>query len=178
MGLGCSRMKRGAAIAGALLLMLSPVGACGGDDSDDGAQDSGNGQTATTERLSRAEVIEQGDAICAEFRRRRAEIERASERTSDLDEQAELVRELSDEGESVADQLDELAVPSEDEAVMDDYLSLAREQIVLVRRTADALEAENVDKATALAESGQETAARMRDIAQGYGFKVCSSAEG
>jgi hypothetical protein len=171
-------MKREAVIAGALLVMLSPVGACAGDDSEDDAQDPGSGQTATTEGLSRAEVIQQGDAICAEFRKRRAEIERASERTSDLDEQAELVRELSDEAVSVAAQLDKLAVPSEDEAVIDNYLTLAREQIVLVRRTAGALEAGDVDKATALAESGQETAARMRDIAQGYGFKVCSSAEG
>jgi hypothetical protein len=158
--------------------MGSAVAACGGDDSEDGAQDAGNGQTATTERLSQAEVIEQGDAICAEFRRQRAEIERASARTSDLDKQAELVRELADEGESVADQLDELAVPSEDEATIDNYVTLARKQIVLVRRTAEALEEGDADKATAVAESGQATAARLRGIAQRYGFRVCSSEEG
>jgi hypothetical protein len=164
--------------AGALLLILSAVGGCGDDDSDDGAQDAGNGQTETTESLSRAEVVRQGDAICAEFRERRAEIERAAARTSDLDKQAEFVRALSDEGERVADQLDELAVPSEDEAVIDNYVALAREQIVLVRRTAKALDAGDVDKATALAESGEETAARLRGVAQRYGFKVCSSQEG
>jgi hypothetical protein len=166
-------MKRMAVIAGTLVLMLS-AGACAGDDDDD-AQDTGGGQAATTERLTRAEVIEQGDAICTEFRNRRAEIEREAERTSDLGQQADFVRELADEGESVADQLDELAVPSEDEAVIDNYIALAREQIVLVRRTAKALDEGNVDNATALAESGQETAARLRRIAQEYGFKVCSS---
>jgi hypothetical protein len=164
-------MKRSAAIAGALVLMLS-AGACDSDDSDDGAQD---GQTATTERLSKADVIEQGDAICSEYRERRAEIERASERTSDLDEQADLVRELADEAERVADRLDQLAVPREDEALIDRYINIGREQIVLVQRTADALEAGDVDRATDLVQSGQETAAQLGGIAQGYGFKVCSS---
>lgn len=167
-------MKQGAVIVAALVLALL-AGGCDSDDSGDGAQDTGGEQTATSERLSKAEAIERGDEICAEYRERREEIERASEGTSDTDEQAELVRELAVEAESVADQLDELAVPPEDEAVSDNYITIAREQIVLVRRAADALEDGDLADANALVESGQETAARLRGIAQGYGFKVCGS---
>ena len=37
---------------------------------------------------------------------------------------------------------------------------------------------DDAERATALAESGEETAARLRGVAQRYGFKVCSSQEG
>lgn len=103
-------------------------------------------------------------------------LERKSLKTSDAKRQGSLVDQLVDEAERLLDSLDRLGTPTGgDAAAVKEYLKVSREQLRLARRTAEALKTGEVRRAARLTASGRETGARLRGIAQGYGFKVCGA---
>jgi hypothetical protein len=144
----------------------------GDDEGDDGAA-----QTATTtETVSKAEFIEQGDDLCGQFRE---EVEGLDEELTaaledgDYEEAATI---LSGGLEITRRQLEEfeaLPTPEADAAVIDDYLSSTEQQLAITDRLVEALRDQDVSQISALAEEVDEIETETDGIAKGYGFKVC-----
>lgn len=146
------------------------IAACGGGDDDE--------SPPPGETISKAQFIEQGDALCSEFREAEAELEEQADETTDPQEGARIFRELAERAEEVADGLEGLGTPDEGADVIERYIETSREQIVVVNRIADELEDGDSSAAQALRESALETGAELGGIAQGYGFEVCGAGEG
>lgn len=156
----------------ALLIVTVLGGGCGGDDaSSDGSSDT----PSADKRPTKAEFIERADAICTKYRKRTDKLGEDGDSPSSAKEQAKVVRQLADEADSTLKEFEDLELPPGDNAPIEQYKELAREQIELVRRAGEALDDGKVQRATTLINSGDETAGRLRGIAQGYGFKVCGS---
>lgn len=147
---------------------------CGGDDSDSDGQQRATGETTTERRPTKAEFIERWDAICTENRKRVDAIREPGENASG-EEQARALNELADAADDATTKLQRVERPPGDNSAIDQYLELGREQIGLVRRTAEAFDRGNTARADALIETGEASGGRLRGLAQGYGFKVCGS---
>jgi hypothetical protein len=160
---------RASLLLGALALALSVAG-CGDDDESGGGT---AGESAP--RISKAEFIEQADELCADFRERRDELTAKADATSDAERQAEIFRELADEAQATGERFDRLPVPPRDQEIIERFSAANRDQIGVVRQIADALDAGDTEAVTALLDSGQKSGAKVRGIAQRYGFKVCGS---
>lgn len=154
-----------------LVALLAFLGGCGDDD------DGGSGQGASGDAtLSRSEVIARGDEFCRQLRETRDREANAAEGAAP-EAQGRALHTIADAAEHTADQFDALEVPAADRDVIRNYVAMAREQLVLIRRAADSLEQGDAAEANTLLQSGSKTAAQLRRIARGYGFKVCGSAD-
>ncbi|MGI8594031.1 MAG: hypothetical protein ACR2ML_06635 [Solirubrobacteraceae bacterium] len=89
--------------------------------------------------------------------------------------QAEAVRELANVADRALARFEAMRPPPEGRQVIEDYIRLGKEQIVIVRRAADELEDADITTARTLIDSAQETGGKLRGLAQGYGFKICGS---
>jgi hypothetical protein len=175
-----------------LVVMLSGIGltACGGDDNGETTTETATAQggdetTSATEpgSDSKAEFIEQADAICQSYEPDQRDLElritawqeTVSAESLNLQEGADLIHESADLVEDEASELNQLRPPPGDEQIFDRYLSLAEEASTILRQTADDLEAGNLADADALIDDGRSVADRAKGIAQGYGFEVCGA---
>lgn len=150
---------------------LFVLAGCGGGGGDSGDATS----TKTAAGLSKAEYIRRGDDLCREFRKTSDPLNKQIDRTNDPAEQARLLREGADALDKTLQGFDALPKPHGDEKALTDYLELGRQNVLLVRRAADALAAGNAREASALLQTGVAATNRARGIAKGYGFKVCGS---
>ena len=130
---------------------------------------------ATGPTMTRDEVIAQGDAACAEFRRKAKPLVDQLLGSSDLGAQAGTLRELAGAAQTPVQRLATVRPPPDGRQALDAYVILASEQIAVIRRAADQLDKGDKASARALLPSVLEKAARLRSLARGYGFKVCGS---
>ncbi len=148
------------------------LASCGGDSASD--DPSTAAESPSAKALSKAQVIERGDTACRDFRRRSDPLLEGIENLP-LGQQADRLRRAADLSSETADTLDGLQAPPGDAATIERYVAKAREQLIVLRRAADSLGDGDTAEARALIDSSEETAAELRGLAQGYGFKVCGS---
>jgi hypothetical protein len=166
-----------------LVVTLSLIGlaACGGDD-DDGATTT---EAATDASTSKAEFIEQADALCESFQEDQDDMEQrlsdwgesVSAESPNLEEGAELMRESADLVEDEVNELSQLTPPPGDQEMFDRYLSLGQQASAIFREVADAFEAGNSADAQALLDEAGAVADRGNRLFQGYGFEVCGAGD-
>ncbi len=97
------------------------------------------------------------------------------EGSRDPQEVADAIRTVVKEAQRAVRAFEPLARRAPDPNALRRYIRTSREQSVLLKRAADQYDQGDTESAAAIVESGQETAAQLRGIAQGYGFKVCGS---
>ena len=143
-------------IAGVLLAAAAAAGAgCGG----------------STGPVSAAELISQGDDLCAEERTRYREIQtQAPKAASDAVEQTE---ELIDVAEETLDGLTEIEPPSDLSAAYDRYLDARRQSLELLERGREAAERHDRRAYGDAVEESEAGEARREKLARAVGFEVC-----
>jgi hypothetical protein len=121
------------------------------------------------DRLTREELIQQGDAICSEFESRVDEIDEP-EGPDDVERYIGEARPIVEEG---ADALDELQPPEELEDDYDEWIRLSREGVAAF----DDLEAAAADgdeqRIQEITQDLQDEQAKADRIAQSIGFEQC-----
>jgi hypothetical protein len=158
-------------------LSLTGLAACGGDDDDEGATTT----EAATDAGTKAEFIEQADAICESYEEEQDDLEQrlsawgesVSAESPNLQEGADLMRESADLVEDEIDEWNQLTPPPGDQEMFDRYLSLGQQASAIFREVADKFEAGNTAEAQALLDDAQSVADRGSRLFQGYGFEVC-----
>jgi hypothetical protein len=165
-----------------LVVTLSLIGlaACGGDD-DEGATPTEAATDANT--TSKAEFIEQADALCQSFEEDQDDLEQrlsewgesVSAESPNFQEGAELMRESADLVEDEVNELNQLTPPPDVQEMFDRYLSLGQQASAIFREVADAFEAGNSADAQALLDEAGSVADRGSRLFQGYGFEVCGA---
>lgn len=143
---------------------------CGEQNESDTTASETTGATMT-----RGEVIAAGDAACTEYRRKATPLVDQLRNSSDHGERAGLLRQLASAAEPSVQRLATVLPPPDGRQALDDYVLLGGEQIVVVRRAADQLDEGDEASAWALLGSALENVAKLRGLAEGYGFKVCGS---
>ena len=150
------------------MALLAPalVAGCGGD---------GGGGGASSASISKHELIERGDELCAEFLETEDRLEREYNEEPDPAEQARIAREVAALTEQLSNDLEALGRPEEGATVVERYVETSRERGALLRRFArkqqDGADAESVT----LLNSSSELLDELEGIGRGYGFEVCGS---
>ena len=155
-------MKKASLVMLALVALAAIVAGCGGDDDEAGET------TATTEALTKAEFIRQGDAICKKANsQNRAEaedfadengfeLEKASDEQLEEAISAVLVPSLNQQAEDV----EALGAPAGDEERVEEIIASLEDAAGRIEdEPSSAFEGEPLREASRLAED--------------YGFKVC-----
>ena len=175
-----------------LVVMLSGIGlaACGGDDNGDttaetAAAQGGEDAISATEpgSSSKAEFIEQADAICQSYKADQRDLEQrlsawgetVSDKSPNLQEGADLLHESADLVEDELNELNQLTPPPGDQEMFDRYLSLGQQASAIFREVADEFDAANIAEAEALLDQAGSVADRGQSLVQGYGFEVCGA---
>ncbi len=138
-------------------------------------EDSTTTASETGGTMTKAEVIAQGDAACTQSKRKAKPLVNRFLSSPDLGERAGILRQLASAAEPTVQLLATLRPPPDGRQALDDYVLLASEQIVVVRRAADRLVEGDRASARALLASALEEGAKLQGVARGYGFKVCGS---
>ena len=125
--------------------------------------------------MTRDEVIAAGDAACTQSQRKAKPLVERLINSSDPRERAALLRRLAGAAEPAIQRLATVQPPSDRRQTLDDYVLLGNEQIITIRRAADQLDAGDGSNLGTLLGSVLDKAARMRSLAQRYGFKVCGT---
>jgi hypothetical protein len=123
------------------------------------------------------------DAFCkdsnAEAKKRNEEFQDALKGVSDPEEQLKVLAPLLADGyewqQGLDDRFKSHQPPPSDAAIWDKYLTAAEERTALLGRVADAADAGDVDRVTALIDEQGRVDDRMKGIATGYGLKECGS---
>jgi hypothetical protein len=155
------------ALLAALPLVTLAIAGCGGGGGDDESTESKPATTEAPTALSKAELIEQGDAICAEVNAAVGTVGTSSAETGNPAGQA------ADLYAGMIESLKNLGTPSEsagyDEFIAAaDELATAEDEVKLATERGD-------ETAMATAESNSSSAlASFQAAAQEYGFQECS----
>jgi hypothetical protein len=152
------------------LIVVLPIAAlvavgCGGGGSD--STESAPVATATTRTLTKAELIEQGDAICAEVN---AAVGGVGASSSETGSPAAQVADLYG---GMVDSLKNLGAPQESGGYAElssaaDELSTAESEVKLAAERSDTAGLEAAEASSSAALSS------FQEVAQEYGFKDCS----
>lgn len=151
------------AIAGA----GAALAGCGGDDGDSG----GGGPT-------NAEFISEVDDICREKNREVAPVEQSIDdklQSGDTAEAAEDIRTFITTADEVLDGIRAITPPEGDEEFVTSYVDAVSAQKAVIRRLADAIEAEDQQRVRTVSVELGKGQKRVEELAQGYGFKACGS---
>jgi hypothetical protein len=137
-------------VASALLLVAA---ACGGDD----------------DRLSREELIEQGDAICADYE---ARIDAVGEPTNadDIERYVDEVKPIVEEG---TNELDNLTPPEDLEDEYDEWIALTRTGVGSLDELKAAAAEGDEQWIQEIVQGLDDDEAEADRIAQGIGFQEC-----
>jgi len=163
------RARRGLPVVVLVLAVAVFLTACGEQEEPD---PTGSEAGAT---MTRDEVIAAGDAVCAQSRRKAKPLVDRLISSSDPRERAGLLRQVATVAEPAIQRLATVRPPSDRRQALDDYVLLGNEQIAIIRRAADRLDEGDQANAGALLVSVLDKGAKLRSLAQGYGFKVCGT---
>ena len=155
-----SSMKRNRAAAAALATLAAIVAGCGGNSGP----------------VSTAELIEQGDELCADEQKRFREIqvEAPASAADAVDQTSELV----DVSQETSDGLADIEPPSNLQSAYDRYLDSREVAIELLERGRDAAERhDRVAYNAALKKTNAEEAKRQK-LARKVGFETCGEQQG
>ena len=146
-------------LCGAILLTAV---ACGGDDGGD--------------QLTKAELIEQGDGICADAVAALEEVDLTSDRFGDEEEQKAFLAGL-DEGieitETRLERFRDLTPPEEDQETFDRLVELQEKNLDNIREYRAAVEDGDTDRANDLLNESTPARDEAKELAAQYGFEVC-----
>lgn len=154
-----------------LLVAALALAACGGDDGGD----DGSGEGA----LTKEEVIEEGDRICAEAEEELDAVEGID--TNPFEEGADTDAFLDglDEGieitENRLERFRELEGPEEDQATLDRLVELQEESLERIKEFRTAVEEGNAELGNQLITENSTTAEEAEQLASEYGFEECGS---
>ena len=161
----------------ALALAAASLAGCGGGDEDGGAatatETTEAAATPTETTISKQEFIEQADAICAQSGDPQAEAQSVLETATGAEQVASAYEGLAEVFEGVNDEIDSLARPEGDEALIDELSSKQDEAAALVRELAAAARVEDRAAAEAIGTEFEQLRAETGEIVDSYGFEVC-----
>jgi hypothetical protein len=160
----------------AVLVLGLVVTGCGGDD--EGGETSTVTQTVEeqSEALTKAEFIEEADAICKAGHEEAEPLEdtfQQAQQAGDAEKAADIVRQVADIADEEASKLRALEPPPADAEIVDEYISAGVSGVQTARDLADALDAGDTAQAEVLGDQFNERTSAAQGIARGYGFKVC-----
>jgi hypothetical protein len=155
---------RFASVALGLVLCGTLFAACGGDSSD---------------APSKEDFITQADQICADYTAsadaKDAEFQAAID-NGDFEGAAVLFEETTAEITTSLDEIEEIGIPEGDEATIEEWIALGREQVVIAGEIADAIRTEDAPGIQAGLREGEALQAEADAIADDYGMVDCGSA--
>ena len=156
-----------------LPFVLVVAAGCGGGDSTETVT---VGSTGTAPPLSKAEYIEQADAICAGFRPKAEALTDEANKLADQGDSAgaaDKLGEAIDVSRAGVEELQSLPKPQGDEAVLNQLDDLRQQALALLERVEDAIRADDISRLDALTSEATSVDDRGDGIATGYGFKTC-----
>lgn len=174
-------MRRLLILAGLLVVLTAFVG-CGGSDSDSTAAETTAAPSG--EELTKAEFIEQADAICEDHASERADLQgQAAELANEVnagndqarEELADLLSEAAGSAAAEYDELQSLTPPSSDAARIETMLSTAVGQVGLTEEAAEALREKDYKAFAELTVQTGKVKAKATGIAVAYGLEVCGT---
>lgn len=145
-------------LAAALLAVGLLLGGCGdGEESDAGADGA---------PITRARLVDQGDAICAEAEERATAVssELFDGQATGKDVQREIIERVLPVYEEMIDDVEALGVPEGDAEELDALLEAMRERVELLRESPGGFEESSAER-----DQYREMLASVKD----YGFKRC-----
>lgn len=166
-----------------LCVVLAALAGCGGADSDSTAAETTSADSSGGP-LTKAEFIEQADAICAEYLPEAEELEDKGqvlggeiEDGSDQarEELADLLSQAADSAERQYDQLRALRPPADDAELIDSMLSIAISRTGMTREAVDAIRSSDLTALREIDDRASDAKLEGRAIAHGYGFEVCGT---
>lgn len=175
-------MRRLLILAGLIVALAASAG-CGGSDSDSTSADT-TAADSSEEALTKAEFIEQADAICEDHKPEREALQEQAEELADevnsgadqaREELADLLSEAGGDAEAEYEELHALSPPPPDASLIDTMLSTADSQVGLTEEAADALREKEYKTFTALTVEVGKVKAKASGIAVAYGLKVCGA---
>ena len=143
------------------------LAACGSDDDDDGGG-------ATT----KADFIEQADAICARVNSQIGEINEEVQGVTGSEKQklaklAPIFERAATTQDDAIEEFRELEPPAEDEDLIDRYLDAAEEQSEVLRGMAEGADAGDAKAYASAARKLPEISEKRRQLIADYGFEQC-----
>ena len=148
----------------AVTMSLLALAACGGDDD------------SSDEPVTKADYIEQGDAICQELYKQRDPLETEAARAA-LDGDTEGAAQTFENAAEITDnrmaELRELTPPEGDEQAVDEIWSRGEEAADTARTAAEAIRAEDEKALAKAGAEGRIATTRFNKAAIDYGFFSC-----
>lgn len=185
--------SRRSAVLAALALTVIALAGCGGSSSSSSkttttSKTTSSAPTTTTKApssLTKAEYIKKADAICEEgatfigdaldealAAADALEMNNTHDARLDL---AETMDVFAAQLSATTRELRALAPPAEDPATVSKYLDALDSTIKSLEGFSSAVESNDVSRARELHDEGVSTSNTAKDLARGYGFKVCGS---
>ena len=173
---------RWTALALCAFVVVGVVVGCGGG----GSSSSSSSERASSGARSKAEFIDQADAVCTESQAETAPLRKeaeAIEGSSDpespknLRRLAEILRQAGVNAEKEYAELRELQPPVGDEKVIDSMLGKAEEAATYSLNGAEALEEGELTEFSGIVGTAGLLNERAKAMAESYGFEVCGQVE-
>ena len=121
------------------------------------------------DRLTKAEYIEQADAICKDLNEETASLQQPQSK----EEFEEFARHAVRKTKEAVSELRDLNPPREDEDLIRRWLEKTEQAVELLPEMQEALEENDLDRVNELGTQIQAAAGEVRRIAEEYGFKRC-----
>ena len=159
------RSSRLASIGVGAVLLAAAFSGCGGSDDDSG-------------ELSKEDFITQANEICADFNTGSDAAEQefnAAIQENDFETAGDLFAENASNMEASIDEFAELTPPADDQATIDEFVDLSRQQVDIANELADAIRENDDAAASAASEEGGSLDEQSDAIADEYGLTECGS---
>ncbi len=160
-------MRRLGFCVGALALLAVLVAGCGGGGGDESTA-AASVETTEATALSKAELIEQGDAICGEVN---AAVGAAGSTSSDA---GEAVVQVAGLYSGMVERLKELGAPKEESAGYPEFIAAAEELSQAEGNVKLAYEREETEALTAASTEVAAALTRFESAARAFGFEKCA----
>jgi CHASE3 domain sensor protein len=175
-------MRGGLGLAAVVFAALVALVGCGGSSSNSSSTDTASVRSG--EALSKAEFVEQADAICTNRKSEREALQSEAEELAQeinagsdaaREELADLLAKAADNAEEEFSELRGLTPPPADAATIDEMLSSAGRQVALTRAGVAALRKGDFEAFTEVTRSGRAAKAKAAATARSYGLEVCGA---
>jgi hypothetical protein len=151
--------------------LATAITGCGGDDSTETVT---VGSAGTPEPLSKAEYIEQADAICIETGEIGDETDRRLDAAGrDYQAAADAIEDGLEQVRPRFDELNSLPKPEGDEAVLGEVEDTRAQSLALFARLGDAMRDEDDSRISSLTDELVSLDDRLSGLTRGYGFQEC-----